>query len=171
MGSAAYGARLTRPLCAVDIAEIRASRRLLFGMTESANTQSALPDDRAQLLTTRNSLLALHKILLETERVRYERVNGRVTDMFQLLNLTINDPAFAWLRPLSALIVQIDERMDDREKPLTSSETKVLRAEVRELLTPAQTGSDFQRNYHWALQESPDAVVAHGTSLRTLATA
>lgn len=140
-------------------------------MTEFANAPAASPAERGQLVATRNALLALHKILLETERVRYERVNGRITDMFQLLNLTINDPAFAWLRPLSALIVQIDERMDDKEKVMTSAETKVLRAEIRELLTPAQTGPDFQRNYHWALQESPDAVIAHSAALKTLTAA
>jgi hypothetical protein len=124
--------------------------------------------ERAQLTAIRNSLLALHKILLETERVRYERVNGRITDMFQLLNLTIHDPAFAWLRPLSALIVQIDERLDDKKELLTSKQGADLRREVRELLMPSQTGDDFQRNYHWALQESPDAVLAHSASVRGL---
>ena len=129
---------------------------------------SATAEERQHLGAIRNSLLALHKILLELERVRYERANGRINDMFQLLNLTINDPAFAWLRPLSALIVQIDEKLDDKDKPMTSEQAKVLRREVRELLTPKQVGSDFQRNYHWALQESPDAVIAHGSTLKGL---
>ena len=128
----------------------------------------ASPAERQQIIEVRNSLLALHKILLELERQRYERTNGRINDMFQLLNLTINDPAFAWLRPLSALIVQIDEKLDDKDKPMTSEQAKVLRREVRELLTPKQVGSDFQRNYHWALQESPDAVIAHGSTLKGL---
>jgi hypothetical protein len=128
----------------------------------------ATADDRQRLTTIRNSLLGLHKILLELERVRYERANGRINDMFQLLNLTINDPAFAWLRPLSALIVQIDEKLDDKENPLTSAQAVALRKEVRVLLTPNQVGADFQRNYHWALQESPDAVIAHGRTLKEL---
>jgi hypothetical protein len=131
-------------------------------------TNAASPEERSRLGTIRNSLLALHKILLETERVRYERINGRINDMFQLLNLTINDPAFAWLRPLSTLIVQIDEHLDDKENPLTMEKSAVLTKEVRELLTPSQVGNDFQRNYHWALQESPDAVIAHSSTLRQL---
>ena len=125
--------------------------------------------ERKQIVSIRNELLRLHKILLETERVRYERVNGRITDMFQLLNLTINDPAFAWLRPLSTLIVEIDEQLDDKEKPMTSAQAKAVRAEIRELLTPSQLGGDFQRNYHWALQESPDAVIGHSASIKLLA--
>ena len=132
------------------------------------SVKAASDDERKKLGATRNSLLALHKILLEVERVRYERTNGRITDMFQLLNLTINDPAFAWLRPLSALIVQIDEKLDEKENPMTSAQASVLRREIRELLTPKQVGSDFQRNYHWALQESPDAVIAHGSTLKGL---
>lgn len=136
-------------------------------MADSPSTP-ATPAERSQLATVRNALLALHKILLETERVRYERANGRVNDAFQLLNLTINDPAFAWLRPLSALIVQVDEKLDDKDNPMTSSDAKAMRSEVRELLTPSQTGGDFQRNYHWALQESPDAVIAHSASIRAL---
>jgi hypothetical protein len=135
-------------------------------MSQSAKPASA--DERQQLTRVRNSLLALHKILLELERQRYERTNGRITDMFQLLNLTINDPAFAWLRPLSALIVQIDEKLDDKDEPMTSEQIKAVRKEIRELLTPSQVGSDFQRNYHWALQESPDAVIAHGSLIKAL---
>jgi hypothetical protein len=131
-------------------------------------TAPASADERKHLVAIRDSLLGLHKILLEVERVRYERTNGRITDMFQLLNLTINDTAFAWLRPLSALIVQIDEQLDDKENPLTSAKASVLRREIRELLTPKQVGSDFQRNYHWALQESPDAVIAHSATLKGL---
>lgn len=132
------------------------------------STSPASLEERSRLSTLRNTLLALHKVLLETERVRYERVNGRITDMFQLLNLTINDPAFAWLRPLSSLIVQIDEQLDDKEKPMTSAQVKAARDEIRQLLAPSQVGGDFQRNYHWALQESPDAVVGHAAAIRQL---
>ena len=130
----------------------------------------ATPIERQQITTVRDSLLALHKILLELERQRYERTNGRINDMFQLLNLTINDTAFAWLRPLSALIVQIDEKLDDKDAPMTSAQADAVRKEIRQLLSANQTGNDFQRNYHWALQESPDAVIAHSGALKLLAT-
>ena len=85
-------------------------------------------------------------------------------------NLTINDPAFSWLRPLSALIVQIDEKLDDKDEPMTSAQAEALRKEIRQLLSPSQVGTDFQRNYHWALQESPDAVISHGGALKLLTT-
>jgi hypothetical protein len=130
---------------------------------------AATSGERQHLIGIRNSLLSLHKTLLEMERQRYERTNGRINDMFQLLNLTINDPAFAWLRPLSAFIVEIDEKADDKENPMTSSEAAAFLKEARALLSPSQVGNDFQRNYHWALQESPDVVIAHASLLKRLA--
>ena len=128
--------------------------------------QAAAPEERSHILGIRNALLALHKILLELERQRYERTNGRINDMFQLLNLTINDPAFAWLRPLSAFIVEIDEKADDKEQPMTSAEVAAFLKQSRTLLSPNQVGNDFQRNYHWALQESPEVVIAHAALLK-----
>jgi hypothetical protein len=122
-----------------------------------------------RLTEIRNGLLKLHKVLLDWERIRYERANGRIEDMMKLLNLTINDPAFAWLRGLSALVVQIDERMEDKKAPLTSASAKSLILEARQLLTPNQVGNDFQRNYYWALQETPDIVMAHSAMLKQLA--
>ena len=135
-------------------------------MSEPA--KPALPEERAHIIAIRNSLLALHKILLELERQRYERANGRINDMFQLLNLTINDPAFAWLRPLSAFIVEIDEKSEDKEAPMTSAEVVAFLKQARTLLSANQVGGDFQRNYHWALQESPDVVIAHAALLKRL---
>jgi hypothetical protein len=129
----------------------------------------ASPQERSGLTETRNALLRLHKVLLDWERIRYERANGRIEDNMRLLHLTINDPAFAWLRGISALIVQIDERMEDKKVPLSSADVKSFRAEVRELLTPSQTGNDFQRNYYWALQETPDIVVEHSSMIKRLA--
>jgi hypothetical protein len=130
---------------------------------------SANAEERAALTEVRNGLLRLHKVLLDWERIRFERINGRIDDNVKLLHLTIDDPAFAWLRGVSALIVQIDERMEDKKVALTSSDVKALRAEVRGLLTPSQTGNDFQRNYYWALQETPDIVVEHSAMIKRLA--
>src|ERR1041385_5470082 len=109
------------------------------------SVSEATNEERARLTEIRNGLLRLHKVLLDWERIRYERTNGRVEDMMKLLNLTINDPAFAWLRGLSALVVQIDERMEDKKVPMSTASAKSLIGEARQLLTPSQVGNDFQR--------------------------
>src|ERR1051326_8105928 len=95
----------------------------------------ATNEERTRLTEIRNGLLKLHKVLLDWERIRYEKANGRIEDMMKLLNLTINDPAFAWLRGLSTLVVQIDERMEDKKVALTSSVVKSLMGEARQLLS------------------------------------
>jgi hypothetical protein len=113
-----------------------------------------------QLRDVRGGLLRLHKTLLDAERVRYERVNGRIEGGGTLLQLLIHDPWFSWLRPLSELVAQIDARLD-AEEPTLESEAKALLAQVRGLLRPSESGDVFQENYHAALQQTPDVVIAH----------
>lgn len=138
-------------------------------MTDTSATAPATSDERARLTQVRNDLLHLHKVLLDWERIRYERANGRIEDNMKLLHLVINDSSFAWLRGISALIVQIDERMEDKKVLLTSGDVASFLAEVRQLVTPSQTGNAFQRNYYWALQETPDIVVEHSAMVKRLA--
>ena len=49
--------------------------------------------------------------------------------------MLIRDPFFAWLRPMSALIVQIDEFVMSKE-PTDPADGRALLAQARALLTP-----------------------------------
>ncbi|MBV6520718.1 MAG: hypothetical protein MNPFHGCM_00836 [Gemmatimonadaceae bacterium] len=114
-----------------------------------------------RLRTVRRGLLLLHKGLLDAERVRYERLNGRVEGGGTMLQLLLHDPWFAWLRPLSELIVQIDEQLDD-DKPASANQVAALISQVKTLLRPREGSDDpFEENYFAALQQSPDVVMAH----------
>ena len=113
-------------------------------------------------------MLTLHKSLLDAQRIRYERLTGRVETRGELLRLVLDDPAFAWLRRLSSLIVVIDERLDDLE-PMDVEGMKSLSDQVTGLLKPDAEGDEFQREYERALQEIPDAVMAHREIRRLLA--
>lgn len=126
-----------------------------------ADSSPASESELATLRDLRHALLALHKALLDDQQRRYEREHGRIESGGKLLNLLVTEPAFAWLRVLSALIVQIDERLD-AEEPLTSRDVSLLRDEVRAAITPNELGDDFQRNYARALQDSPHAVMLQG---------
>ena len=121
-----------------------------------------MPDDllREQLNDAHADLLRIHKALIDYERVRYEKVHGHVASPYTLLQLLINDPGFAWLRPISELIVQIDEFVSSKE-PNDPQDGKMLLAQVRALLVPDDDGTDFQRKYQGALQESPDIALLH----------
>lgn len=122
-----------------------------------------------QLLTNlRIKLLHLHKLLLDTERIRYEQVRGRVSKD-ELLQLVINHDQFAWLHRLSKLIVQIDEVIHSDE-PITSEAIADLIADVQILLTPDEAGNDFAVKYDMAFQRNPDVVLAHADVVTLLAT-
>ncbi len=122
-----------------------------------------------QLLTNiRIKLLHLHKLLLDTERIRYEQVRGRVSKG-ELLQLVISHDQFVWLHRLSKLIVQIDELIHSDE-PITSEAIAALIADVRILLAPDEVGNDFAVKYDMAFQHNPDVVLAHADVVTMLAT-
>jgi hypothetical protein len=117
-------------------------------------------ETREQLTKVRTVLLRLHKTLLDFEREGYERSHGKIGNSYELLNLVMQNPWFAWLRQLSELIVEMDELLAARESP--NEETGVaLIQQARILLTPAESGSEFQKKYFAAMQQSPEVVVAH----------
>ena len=123
-----------------------------------------------QLLTDiRIQLLHLHKLLLETERIRYEQMRGRVSKG-ELLQLVINHDQFAWLHHLSELIVQIDELIH-ADEPITSEAIAALIADVQSLLTPDEAGNDFAVRCDAAIQRNPDVVLAHADLATLLAVA
>jgi hypothetical protein len=118
----------------------------------------------------RHGLLRLHKLLLDLERRDYERTRGRIGNSYEFLQLVLKDPWFDWLHRLSELIVQIDESLDTREAetPTTEEDAKALIERAKNLLAPSESGTQFQKNYFLALQQSPDVVLLHSEVMRLL---
>ncbi|MBD0304971.1 MAG: hypothetical protein ICV76_00235 [Nitrospiraceae bacterium] len=123
--------------------------------------------DMQRLRDLRHGLLRLHKTLLESERVAFERFRGRVASSGEFLQLVITDPWFAWLHPLSELVVQMDEALD-ADNPLTSGDIKNLIEQARKLLTPSEEGDGFDKRYYDTLQRDPDVVLAHAEVAKVL---
>jgi hypothetical protein len=111
------------------------------------------------LVELRKALLHLHKVLLELERIAYEQVHGRVS-AGELLKLLIQHQQFAWLHAVSEIVVRIDELLEGEEE-VTEEQARLLMAETRRLLVPAEGGTDFAGKYYLALQRDPSAVLAH----------
>jgi hypothetical protein len=107
----------------------------------------------------RNKLLRLHKLLLDTERIAYEQVRGRVSSG-ELLQLAIEHEQFAWLHRISELVVQIDEMLQ-ADEPVSLEAIQNLIASTRTLITPSEVGNVFARKYYNALQREPGVVLAH----------
>jgi len=115
--------------------------------------------ERRLLFELRKTLLTLHKTLLDWERVSYERVHGR-TSAGELLKVIMEDPQFAWLRPISELIVRIDETLE-AEAPDVRADVSALVSRARSVVAPDEGGSPYAQRYRAALQDYPDAVFAH----------
>ena len=132
-------------------------------------TNSISDTKRDELKALRQGLLGLHKMLLDLERVAYERVRGRIGNSYEFLQLVLKDPWFDWLHRLSELIVQIDETLDTHsETPATEADATALIERAKTLLAPAETGTEFQKNYFLALQQSPDVVLLHSEVMKLL---
>ena len=115
---------------------------------------------RQPLLEFRHALLDLHKQLIDSERAVYEADVGPVQSPHHFFQLLTSEPWFAWLRPISQLIVMIDEVLDGPE-PLTNNNIDAVIMESVFLLVPAKAEGEFSTRYLAALQRDPAVVLAH----------
>lgn len=126
----------------------------------------ATSDDRTQLYKVREALLNLHKSLLHVERKRYEQNVGPVSNEFEFFRLATSDPSFAWIGPLTTLIVQIDEQVASKE-PISAGAVENLYAETRAVVA-SSTETPFKLEYNQLLQENPDLVMNHSAVMQAL---
>jgi hypothetical protein len=124
---------------------------------------------RRRLTELRGAILRLHKALLESDRVGYEQTFGKIGSPYQFLQLLTTDPWFAWLHPMSQLIIAMDEMLDAKEA-LTLAGLDALVVEAKALLTPTVGGEGFSRHYDEALQRDPDVVFAHAAAAKLIRT-
>ena len=126
----------------------------------AANTNPITDAMRQRIRELRNKLLILHKALLDGERIAYERVHGAVSSG-ELLQLVINHEQFAWLHPISELVVRIDEMLAQDQPPASQDDAVAVIDQARTLLTPSEDGEGFAKRYYDALQSDSGAVLSH----------
>jgi hypothetical protein len=129
-------------------------------------TAAASTEDRTHLFKVREALLNLHKALLNVERKRYEQNIGPVANEFEFFRLVTSDPSFAWIGPMTTLIVQIDEQVASKE-PITVGSVDALYAETRSVIA-SPTETPFKSEYNQLLQENPDLVMKHSAVMQAL---
>ena len=126
------------------------------------------PDDpdraarRATLREFSRLLLPLHRSLIEAARgdfaIAYEAVE-KPSHLLQLLN---EHPFFAWLKPMTSLIVDIDEmsRVDFERQQFEDI--------VRRIESLVGNGGDFAAQYIPILQRDVDVAIAHAALRQAL---
>jgi len=125
-------------------------------------------DRRAHLERTAQALRVLHKALIDHLQASWERDHGRVPSSGELLRLLMTEPHFEWLRPMSRLMVELDEVLEVPPE-LQDGRELAVRARLRSLL--AGEGGEFREfgeRYMEALQAEPEVVLAHAALRKTL---
>lgn len=121
------------------------------------------PDDperaelRATLREAWKQLLPLHRALIDDASADYKANVGTVSGPTHLLQLIQEDPFFAWLKPLTSLIVDLD----------TLSRTDFKREDVDDIakrianLFGNSADPAFTARYVPVLQRDVDVTIAH----------
>ncbi len=130
----------------------------MASLTKRTTTQR---NTRPQLRALSRTLRDVHRGLVEFSRERYELVNGVVRDRGELLRLLLEDEAFTWLRPLSRMIVEIDE-LAARDVAPTVEEAKKIRARAEALTTASDDPNAFGSRYVALLASEPRVAMNHG---------
>jgi hypothetical protein len=133
-------------------------------MTGGGSDQNLIKE---RLNDLRSKLLVLHKALIDSERVEYEKSFGTLETPQQFLKALINDPWFAWLQPFSRMVVTIDEMLES-EEPIPPEEVRALMGRARTLLEVSEEADDSRRSYFEALQREPDVILAHAAVVKVV---
>jgi hypothetical protein len=123
------------------------------------------PRDRLDAIRT--PLLDLHRALLERERRAYEQAQGHRVAPNELLKLALEHDQFAWLLPLSALIVRVDELLAGEQQP-TDADVAVIAREVRRRLRVSEHGTVSEQLYDRAIQNDPAVLLTYRAVMRAL---
>lgn len=110
--------------------------------------------------TLSRHLRAAHKRFLDHERRQAEAYFGRSLSPYEFLKLLMEDKNFAWMRPFSALIADIDAFADEAEN-ISQEDLNRIHAQVNKVLRDAETASTLYNRYQIHLNNDPDFVMLH----------
>lgn len=116
--------------------------------------------NRAQIDTLYVRLLEHHKLLLDVTRAEYEREHGRVEHAGAFLQLLIHAEPFAWLQPMTALLVELDD-------PELTPDVATARAKVERLFSP-ETPKFHPRHLEVVATQS-ETLRSHARTMQLLA--
>src|SRR5436305_10317367 len=96
------------------------------------------------LLEVASALREVHRTLVQAARAAYEREVGPAGGPGHMLRLLTEDPFFAWLHPMSELIVDLDSLL--AQELLPAGTVGGVRVEI-DRLASATGGSPFWEKY------------------------
>jgi hypothetical protein len=116
---------------------------------------------RENVESAQQTLLDLHKMLIDLARADYEIQRQPVQNIGAWVNLLFQDPFFRWLHPFSQLITSIDELLE-LEMPISEKDAMAVRAEIENLISDfPTTPAEFRTQYLGMMQREPSIVMIH----------
>lgn len=112
-----------------------------------------MPDPESPKAGNRGDVRAVSEALRDLHRVLLLSAAGPATSPNELFQRALNDPDLGWLRPLSRLIVDLDEAADQDE--FTEEDARRARAHAERVLAD----DAFRSRYAVLGQEDPEAVM------------
>jgi hypothetical protein len=140
-------------------------KKTFFARTMHTPDDPARATLRASLRELSKNLLPLHRALINAARDDYNFAFGDEVTPNRLMQLMQEDPFFAWLKPVTSLIVDIDEmaRVD-----FEAADYDAIVARVDRLFGTKVDG-DFAEKYVPILQRDVDVAIAHAALRPSLA--
>jgi hypothetical protein len=120
-------------------------------------------DENNQLEAVARALRELHRALVERVRRDYERERGSVLSPGEFLHLLTTDSRFAWLHPLSELMVDLDVFLEADPSP-TEDEAAAVRVEVERLFAVPKSSAGanvFAVHYLPLIADDPQVAMGH----------
>jgi len=115
---------------------------------------------RSKLDRMAAAMRVLHKALIDFTQHEYERTHGKVSNPYALFALVAHDPAFAWLQPMTKLIVEIEDLVGRPLPPPAKHDVIETRKKIDGLLVTV--GDAFSTRYLALLQSSAEIAAEHG---------
>ena len=108
-----------------------------------------MPKNKTEIF---QSLLNLHKTLMENQKAEYEKVYGAISNTNHYFQLVLSHEDFSWLRELSVLISSFDEIMESENQ-----DVRVVSDEIISLLTE-NNDKDFYRHLKQITDNNPSLI-------------
>lgn len=105
---------------------------------------------RTTLAELSKSVLHIHRALLQYQKELHEFRENKALTPYEVLDLSLSHPEFEWLRVLSQLIVEIDERTDDKEQPIGTFDRDAVK-KMRDVFVDTEQFVDFKKRLRTAI--------------------
>ena len=132
-------------------------KKTFFARTMHTPDDPARAELRAALREISKALIPLHRALINATRDDYAFGVGEISGPSHLLRLVQEDPFFAWLKPMTSLIVDIDEMA---RTDFTHEDAAAIAGRL-DAMFGATAGTAFSEHYVPILQREVDVAIGH----------